>query len=202
MRAVQPSPDLHPDLGFGAGATGFEVTLPWTTRSTGCRITEALSLALRSGAPVLHGRLRSQEAVGELSKLPRGGHHARTVEETILAWLSTRPALQHVLRRSSGGFARIPVHLPGQAAALRARHRAARGPRPDCDHAGPVAHVLDDQGRQPGKHNSRQFTDVTRRRPCQISQTVAQPDTPSPPKERQGRSRDRSHEPADPRQTR
>jgi hypothetical protein len=56
----------------------------------------------------------------------------------------------------------VPVHLARQAAAPRARHRPARGPRPDHDHAVPVGHILDDQGRQSGEHDSRQFTDVTR----------------------------------------
>jgi hypothetical protein len=60
----------------------------------------------------------------------------------------------------------IPVHLAGPTSASRARHRSARRPRPDHDHAVQVRHIVDDQGRQPREHDPRQFAYVTRGRPC------------------------------------
>jgi AhpD family alkylhydroperoxidase len=55
----------------------------------------------------------------------------------------------------------VSVHMAGQAAAPRARHRPARRPRPDHDHLILVRHILDDQGGQPREHNSHEITYLT-----------------------------------------
>jgi hypothetical protein len=59
-----------------------------------------------------------------------------------------------------------PMHLTGLGAAPRAPRRPARRLRPDHDHVVLVRYILDDQGRQPGEHDSRKFIYVTRHRPC------------------------------------
>jgi hypothetical protein len=54
-----------------------------------------------------------------------------------------RPAISgHVRDRPLA----VPAHLAGPATASRARHRPARRPRPDHDHAVQVRHIVDDQG--------------------------------------------------------
>ena len=55
----------------------------------------------------------------------------------------------------------IAVHMSRQAAALRARHRCARSPRPDHDHAVLIRHILDDQRRQPGEHHAHKTINGT-----------------------------------------
>lgn len=71
--------------------------------------------------------------------------------------------------------------MPSPDAPLERLGPAGR-PRPDHDHALPVGHVIDDQGRQPREHNSRKIIYVTPGPSSPRSPIVTCADTPSPPK--------------------
>ncbi len=100
--------------------------------------------------------------------LDRAAQH-RTPQSPHLDPNHDRPPVRgHICQRPQ----LIPVHLAGQAAAARARGRRTRRPRPDDDHAVLVRHVLDDQRRQPGEHDSRKPIYVTPAPSCAPSPIV------------------------------
>jgi hypothetical protein len=155
-------PYLPGQSGYNRRVRKLAATMCWLIRMLACDTSLWGSAARCALVPLQHTRDLLPEC------LDRAVQH-RTPQSPHLDPDHDRPPVGgHIRQRPHV----VPVHLAGQAAAPRARGRPARRPRHDHDHAVLVRHVLDDQRRQPGEHDSRKPIYVTPAPSCTPSPIV------------------------------